>query len=158
MKKLIDIPDSIVKDLKILAVKNDKDLKNYIQDLILRKYEECIIQETNVLEKKANKHLDPLREEFIMLGHEKTKFKFKCYTDKGFVYDLEEKEGSVHEIFVISENTDFFDKMTINEILSTTPFYINHRYFYYNGEEKKCDDLFEFRIVDTPEYIEKFSV
>lgn len=39
MKKLIDIPDSIVKDLKILAVKNDKDLKNYIQDLISRHYE-----------------------------------------------------------------------------------------------------------------------
>jgi len=39
MRKLIDIPDSIVKDLKILAVKNDKDLKNYIQDLISRHYE-----------------------------------------------------------------------------------------------------------------------
>lgn len=32
MKKLIDIPDEIVRDLKILAVKQDKDLKNFIQD------------------------------------------------------------------------------------------------------------------------------
>lgn len=39
MKKIIDIPDSIVKELKIMAVKNDTDLKNYIQDLISRHYE-----------------------------------------------------------------------------------------------------------------------
>jgi len=32
MDKLITIPDDIVQDLKILAVKADKDLKNYIQD------------------------------------------------------------------------------------------------------------------------------
>ena len=32
MKKLIDIPDEIVQDLKILAVKENKDLKNFIQD------------------------------------------------------------------------------------------------------------------------------
>jgi hypothetical protein len=35
MKKLIDIPDEIVKDLKILAINDDKDLKNYLQDLII---------------------------------------------------------------------------------------------------------------------------
>lgn len=34
MRKLIDIPQEIIKPLKILAVKNDKDLKNYIQDLL----------------------------------------------------------------------------------------------------------------------------
>lgn len=39
MKKLIDIPDEIVKELKLIAVKNDTDLKNYIQDLILRQYD-----------------------------------------------------------------------------------------------------------------------
>jgi hypothetical protein len=32
MKKLIDIPDEIVQDLKILAIKQNKDLKNFIQD------------------------------------------------------------------------------------------------------------------------------
>ncbi len=32
MKKLIDIPDEIVQDLKIIAVKKNKDLKNFIQD------------------------------------------------------------------------------------------------------------------------------
>lgn len=32
MKKLIDIPDGIIKDLKKLAVDADKDLKTFIQD------------------------------------------------------------------------------------------------------------------------------
>ena len=32
MKKLIDIPNEILQDLKILAVKEYKDLKNFIQD------------------------------------------------------------------------------------------------------------------------------
>ena len=36
MRKLIDIPEDIVKPLKILAIQNDKDLKNYIQDLLTR--------------------------------------------------------------------------------------------------------------------------
>lgn len=35
MNKLITIPEDIVQDLKILAVKNDKDLKNFIQDLLV---------------------------------------------------------------------------------------------------------------------------
>ena len=34
MKKLIDIKPDDVQPLKILAVKSNKDLKNYIQDLI----------------------------------------------------------------------------------------------------------------------------
>jgi hypothetical protein len=32
MKKIIDIPEEIVQDLKILAIKQNKDLKNFIQD------------------------------------------------------------------------------------------------------------------------------
>ena len=32
MKKLIDIPKEIVKDLKKMAIDSDKDLKNFIQD------------------------------------------------------------------------------------------------------------------------------
>lgn len=32
MKKLIDIPEEIVKDLKRMAIDADKDLKNFIQD------------------------------------------------------------------------------------------------------------------------------
>jgi hypothetical protein len=35
VRKLIDIPDEILKPLKILAVKKDKDLKNYIQDVLV---------------------------------------------------------------------------------------------------------------------------
>jgi len=39
MKKIIDIPDEIVKELKVMAVRNDTDLKNYIQNLIAKHYE-----------------------------------------------------------------------------------------------------------------------
>ena len=35
MRKLIDIPDEILKPLKILAIKEDTDLKNYIQDVLV---------------------------------------------------------------------------------------------------------------------------
>jgi len=35
MRKLIDIPEEIVKPLKILAIEADKDLKNYIQELLV---------------------------------------------------------------------------------------------------------------------------
>lgn len=35
MRKLIDIPEDCVKPLKILAIQEDKDLKNYIQDLLI---------------------------------------------------------------------------------------------------------------------------
>jgi hypothetical protein len=35
MKKLIDIPDEIVKDLKKMAIDADKDLKNFIQDQLV---------------------------------------------------------------------------------------------------------------------------
>ena len=40
MRKLIDIPEGIKQELKILAVKADKDLKNYIQDLLIAVVEE----------------------------------------------------------------------------------------------------------------------
>ena len=35
MKKLIDIPDEIIKDLKKLAIYENKDLKNFIQDHLI---------------------------------------------------------------------------------------------------------------------------
>ena len=35
MKKLIDIPEEIVKDLKKMAIDADKDLKNFIQDYLV---------------------------------------------------------------------------------------------------------------------------
>lgn len=35
MRKNIDIPDEIVKPLKKLAIDADKDLKNYIQSLLV---------------------------------------------------------------------------------------------------------------------------
>ena len=34
-KKIIDIPDEIFKPLKIMAVEENRDLKNYIQDLLV---------------------------------------------------------------------------------------------------------------------------
>lgn len=35
MRKNIDIPNEILQDLKILAIKENKDLKNWIQDLLV---------------------------------------------------------------------------------------------------------------------------
>jgi mRNA-degrading endonuclease RelE of RelBE toxin-antitoxin system len=35
MRKNIDIPEEIVKDLKKMAIDADKDLKNFIQDLLV---------------------------------------------------------------------------------------------------------------------------
>tara|TARA_B100000497_G_C7278007_1_gene193137 strand:- start:217 stop:345 length:129 start_codon:yes stop_codon:yes gene_type:complete len=35
MRKLIDIPDEILKPLKIMAINEDTDLKNYIQDVLV---------------------------------------------------------------------------------------------------------------------------
>ena len=32
MRQIIDIPNEILQELKILAVKSNKDLKNFIQD------------------------------------------------------------------------------------------------------------------------------
>lgn len=40
MRKLIDIPEEIERDLKILAAQENKDLKNYIQDLLIAKVNE----------------------------------------------------------------------------------------------------------------------
>ena len=39
MRKIIDIPEDIVTDLKILAVKSDIDLKNYIQNILVEHVE-----------------------------------------------------------------------------------------------------------------------
>ena len=36
IKKLIDIHDEIVKPLKIMAINHDRDLKNYIQELLVK--------------------------------------------------------------------------------------------------------------------------
>ena len=35
MRKLIDIPDEILIPLKVLAIKEDTDLKNYIQNILV---------------------------------------------------------------------------------------------------------------------------
>ena len=40
MNKIITIPDEILQDLKIMAVRQDKDLKTYIQDLLIQKVKE----------------------------------------------------------------------------------------------------------------------
>ena len=36
MRKLIDIPEEILEDLQIKAVKAKKSLKNYIEDLLVK--------------------------------------------------------------------------------------------------------------------------
>jgi hypothetical protein len=59
MKKLIDIPDEIVKDLKKMAIDADKDLKNFIQDhLVLLVHGQKKEQKTstNVKSKRYSSH------------------------------------------------------------------------------------------------------
>jgi hypothetical protein len=56
MKKLIDIPEEIVKDLKKMAVDADKDLKNFIQDhliLLVRGEKKEQKSSTNVKSKRS---------------------------------------------------------------------------------------------------------
>lgn len=56
MRKNIDIPDEIVQDLKILAVKQNKDLKNFIQDhlvLLVRGEKKEQKTSTNVKSKRS---------------------------------------------------------------------------------------------------------
>lgn len=56
MKKLIDIPEEIVKDLKKLAIDADKDLKNFIQDhlvLLVRGEKKEQKTSTNVKSKRS---------------------------------------------------------------------------------------------------------
>ena len=57
MKKLIDIPDEIVKDLKKLAIDENKDLKNFIQDylvLLVRGEKKEQKTSTNVKSKRSS--------------------------------------------------------------------------------------------------------
>lgn len=55
MKKLIDIPEEIVQDLKILAVKENKDLKNFIQDKLIDLVSEGRKKQKS--DKRNSKHL-----------------------------------------------------------------------------------------------------
>ena len=56
MRKNIDIPDEIVKDLKKMAIDADKDLKNFIQDhlvLLVRGQKKEQKTTTNVKSKRS---------------------------------------------------------------------------------------------------------
>jgi hypothetical protein len=56
MKKLIDVPNEIVKDLKKMAIDADTDLKNFIQDhlvLLVRGEKKEQKTSTNVKSKRS---------------------------------------------------------------------------------------------------------
>ena len=56
MKKLIDIPEEIIKDLKKMAIDADKDLKNFIQDhlvLLVRGQKKEQKTSTNIKSKRS---------------------------------------------------------------------------------------------------------
>ena len=40
MRKLIDIPDSMVKEIKVLAAQSDKAVKHYLEDAILKEVQQ----------------------------------------------------------------------------------------------------------------------
>ena len=57
MRKNIDIPEEIVKDLKKMAIDADKDLKNFIQDhlvLLVRGQKKEQKTSTNVKSKRSS--------------------------------------------------------------------------------------------------------
>lgn len=57
MRKNIDIPDEIVKDLKKMAIDADKDLKNFIQDhlvLLVRGEKKEQKTSTNIKSKQSS--------------------------------------------------------------------------------------------------------
>lgn len=39
MRKLIDLPDTLIKKLKLVAAYRDKDVKNHLQDIIVDEVE-----------------------------------------------------------------------------------------------------------------------
>ena len=49
VRKLIDLPKSIIRDLKILALESDKSLKSYLQDLIITEVEKFRARPENKL-------------------------------------------------------------------------------------------------------------
>ena len=155
MKKIIDIKDSIVQDLKILAVGRNVDFKNYIQYLLQDEVEESVLRHQNVNEKSSWKHLKPALDVFKKLKLHKSKLSFKVFTEGHFVYEIK-SDGCTHEIMVINENMDFYDKMKISQILSKTPRYYSHRVFY-NDLNKDNEQLFCFRISDTDEWKKRFN-
>lgn len=59
MRKNIDIPEEIVKDLKKMAIDADKDLKNFIQDhlvLLVRGQKKEQKTSTNVKSKRSGSY------------------------------------------------------------------------------------------------------
>jgi hypothetical protein len=155
MKKQIDINDSIVKDLKVAASWRNLDLKNFIQEILLNEAEKSVLFNQNIGERNACKYLDPVLENFKKLKLHDSKLKLKVFTEGHFVYEIED-DICTHEISVISDNMDFFDEMTISEILFKTPFYFSHRVFYCDGITGS-EEIFRFRIVDTDEWKGKFE-
>ena len=155
MKKQIDINDSIIKDLKIAAAFRNLDLKNFIQEVLQEEAEKSALYHQNINERTACKYLDPVLEEFEKIKLNKSKLHLKVVTEGSFVYEISD-DGCTHEVSVINDNMDFFDEMTIAEILYKTPFYFSHRIFYNDGN-KESEEVFCFRIVDTKEWEDRFS-
>jgi hypothetical protein len=155
MKKQIDINDSIIKDLKIAAAWRGLDLKNYIQEVLNIQAQKSILYNQNINERTACKYLDPVLEEFEKIKLNKSKLHLKVVTEGSFVYEISD-DLCTHQISVINDNMDFFDNMTISEILYKTPFYFSHTVFY-NNENNEGEEVFCFRIVDTEEWVDRFG-
>ena len=145
MKKLIDISDEYVRHMKVAAAFCNRDVKNYIQDILIQDIEKSILHAQNRHELKACKYLDPVIKEFEILGLTDKNLKLKVFTEGCAIFHIEDKDKLIHEISVINHSMDMFDEMTIEEILSSTPFYFSHA----------ADGVrFEFSVTDTDEWKE----
>lgn len=155
MRKNIDLDEVTAKYLNASAVWQRKDLKNFIQDELRWKAYKSAVFETNHIEKKAGKYLKPLIEKVKENGIYDQKLSFEVYTEGSFVYAIRNETG-YHQITVINDNMDFFDKMTIEEILESTPWFCDYVIFEIEGQ-LKSEKQFVFRIPDTKEFKDIFG-
>ena len=155
MRKLIDIDDVILKDLKVASAWRNLDLKNYIQELLKNEAEKQFLFDKNKHEKTACSNLDPIRVEFKKLGLFNSKMRLQVVTESQFIYEIK-TDSHIHEIAVINLNMDFYDEMTLDDILYKTPFYLSYRVFN-KGVKGGCKQVFLFRVSDTKEWKDKFS-
>ena len=98
--------------------------------------------------------IDKLLQEFEQCGILHKLLTFECQIDDVATFCFYLKDGSFHEINIINEGIVYFKQMRLTELLTTTPFYINHRFFtrMSEGEPFLCEDLFTFRYGDHFDY------
>jgi len=150
MKKLIDIDDRIVKDLKKQAVEAETDFKNWIQDILRYHAIDSHLNDLN-WSAKCEQHLknsfDEVFEFFKKEGIYDKPLTFMTHTDETstFVMNLDCKKNI--EVIIVNRNLLVFNEMTIDHILETIPFYFALNVHFRELDEKGNDmiKVFEYK-------------